>query len=149
MSETTVNLGNINSLNKTQLLQLVQSLHTENTELRKIKEFNERLESIERKLNIQSQYYRRESVEISGINPNIKQEDLEQKVIEICNASKVEIDGQGVTKRDITACHRIGRKGKTICRFVNRKFANGLLYNSRNLKEFEQLKSIYVNNSFC
>ena len=61
----------------------------------------------------------------------------------------MEIDGHGVTKRDITACHRIGRKGKTICRFVNRKFANSLLYNTKNLKEFEQLKSIYVNNSFC
>ena len=92
---------------------------------------------------------KKELVKISGINRNVKQEELEEKVIEICNATKVEIDGHRVSKYDITACHRIGRKGKTICRFVNRKFANGLLYNSKSLKDVAQLKSIYVNNSFC
>ena len=35
--------------------------------------------------------------------------------------------GKRLAKTDITACHRIGFKGKTIVQFVNRKFASGIL----------------------
>ena len=51
---------------------------------------------------------------------------------------------------EIQACHRIGKKGKTICRMVNRKFAEVALYNSKKLKDTKVYEnSIYINNSFC
>ena len=51
---------------------------------------------------------------------------------------------------DISACHRIGKKGKTIVRFVNRKFANEGLYKGSNLKGKKLYSTpVFINNSFC
>ena len=38
--------------------------------------------------------------------------------------------------------------GKTIVRFVNRKFAKEILYHGKELRNNPNFKSIYVNNSF-
>ena len=72
----------------------------------------------EKKSNIQRcQYGRLENVEISGIPPSIKDEDLENTVIAI--ADKI---GVQIKKRDIAACHRLrGERKDTIVRFPNRK----------------------------
>lgn len=57
--------------------------------------------------------------------------------------------GKRLAKTDITACHRIGFKGKTIVWFVNRQFTSDILYNGKKLKNKENFKNIYINNSFC
>ena len=54
-------------------------------------------------------------------------------------------------KHQIQACHRIGKKGITICKFTNRKYAQESLYCGKNLKDVEiygENSRIYINNSF-
>ena len=51
-------------------------------------ETNKKIESLERKLNIRDQYKRTEPVEILGINADIKQNKLGDKVIEIYIAAE-------------------------------------------------------------
>ena len=85
----------------------------------------------EKKSNIQrSQYGRLENVEIAGIPPSIKDEDLESTVIAIADTIGVKIK-----KRDIAACHRLrGQRKDTIVRFPNRKTADSLFGNASQLK---------------
>ena len=52
----------------------------------------------------------------------------------------------------IQACHRIGKKGITICKFVNRKFATEGIYCGKNLKGIKLYgndSQVYINSSFC
>ena len=69
------------------------------------------------------QYGRRNSVEITGIPAEIETKDLEEKVINIFYEAGVKVHGNGLTHMDIQAAHRIGKKGTTIVKFTNRKFA--------------------------
>ena len=78
---------NLLSLNKKQLVDLILSSQDENIKLKRcnyiMNDANKEIESLERRMNISDQYYRRESVEISGINADIDQNKLEDKVSEI------------------------------------------------------------------
>ena len=71
---------NLLQLNKKQLVELIVSLQKENHTLKNYQDYIEttetKLVNIERRLNIQEQYNRRESGEMSGIDPDIKQEGL-------------------------------------------------------------------------
>ena len=111
---------------------------------------NERITVLERSQYLYEQYGRRESVELTGIPNSVQQKDLEDEVIDIFNEAKVTVDDSQLTKKDITACHRIGKRGVTIVRFVNRKFAYQILRNGKNLKDSNLYENrVYVNNSFC
>ena len=70
--------------NKKDLVALVLSLQEENAELRRYSEFvteaAKRIESLERRQNLSEQYNRRESIELSGINLDVKQENLEKTI---------------------------------------------------------------------
>ena len=81
-------------LPKAKLVELLLSLKTEvtslnsrNTELNEIKSYmeatNKRIEALERQQNSTLQYYRRDTIEISGIPESVKQEDLEDEVLRI------------------------------------------------------------------
>lgn len=52
--------------------------------------------------------------------------------------------------RDISACHRLGRKGERprniICRFVSRQTRYALMQNRKNLKNKEGFGRVYVND---
>ena len=87
---------------------------------------NDRLVKLEHEQNKSLQYSRRDSIEISGIPSNIRQKDLEGKVIKIFAEGRLKA-------RDIQACHGVGKKGATIVKFVNRKFAREGLFCGRNL----------------
>ena len=56
-----------------------------------------------------------------------------------------------MTKLDIQAVHRVGKKGNTIAKFVNRKFAYEGLRCGKNLKGKKLYgdQGIYINNSLC
>ena len=98
------------------------------------------------------QYSRRDSIEISGIPQTVQQKDLEGETIKILQAAKVQVHGNHADVMDIQACHRVGKKGATIVKFVNRKFARESLYCGRNLKGnklYGANSQIFINNSFC
>ena len=98
------------------------------------------------------QYSRRTNVELSGIPKNIPQKDLESEVIKVFDAAEVKVHGRSLEEMDIQACHRVGKKGDTIVRFVNQKFASEGLYCGRNLKGkniYGNDSKVYINTSFC
>lgn len=102
------------------------------------------------------QYVRRNNVEIAGI-PDIYDNVLEEKVIEICDSIGIK-----VTKTDIEACHRMFRPDnilgpkKTIVRFVNRRIAEQLIDKRKNITSeivqrigFPSQSKIYINDNLC
>ena len=70
---------------------------------------------MEKALNKQDQYTRRNNLETHGIAVDMKEEQLEQKVIDIFSHLNISI-----SKLDIEDCHRLG-KSNAIVRFLNRK----------------------------
>ena len=146
----------LQSLKKNELIDIIKELKKEKDDLKadlleKRSGMEERLETLERSHFLYLQYGRRESVEIVGIPDTIEQKDLEKEVVKVYNAANIKVHGMPLTQKDISACHRIGRKGKTIVRFVNRKHAIEGLINGRNLKGKTLYGStpIFINNSFC
>ena len=93
--------------------------------------FQSRVEQLEDKIlrmeiakNNHDQYTRRNNIEIQGIPARVKDEHLENKVIDIFRCLKISIDPS-----DIEDCHRLGNSTpkNTIDRFVNRKFGKKVL----------------------
>ena len=118
----------------------------------RLKEVKDNIIELERSHFLYLQYGRRESVEITGIPTNIKQENLEDEVIKVYQEAGVQLFGRQVNSSDISACHRLGAKGEvTIVRFVNRKFAMEGLFKGKKLKGTRLYGGtpIYINNSFC
>ena len=125
---------------------VIKNLQGENQRLRsKIENLEKKVISLEGNGNLLEQYGRRNNLEITGIPDEIKDEDLEEKVIEILN--KIDVN---VSTKDIEACHRIGKSRenskKTIIRFVNRKYAKKALLNKKSLKNINR-SSIGLSNS--
>ena len=63
-------------------------------------------------------------------------------------AAEVNVDGSQLSHSDISACHRIGKKGKAIVRLVNRKYASAILFKGKTLRGKDGLSETYINNSF-
>ena len=148
--------SNLNSLTKKELIELINGLRTENSVLKELQTYmnqsNERLEKLEREQNRHIQYQMRDTIEISGIPTSVKQNDLEGEVLKIFETAGVEVNGYKLDYYHIQACHRIGKKGVTICKFVNRKFANNAIYSGKNLKVKELYgtnSGVYINSSLC
>ena len=93
--------------------------------------FQSRVEQLEDKIlrmeiakNNHDQYTRRNNIEIQGIPARVKDEHLENKVIDIFRCLKISIDPS-----DIEDCHRLGNstpKNTIVC-FVNCKFCKKAL----------------------
>ena len=79
------------------------------------------------------QHGRLEQLIVSGIPATIPHEELEDKCRSILN----QIKDYSVT-RDISACHRVGKKNDTIIRFVNRKDVEDCLINRSKLKDLDR-----------
>ena len=78
--------------------------------------------------------------------------NLEAEVIRIYNEAAVTVHDKQLGNMDIQACHRIGKKVKVICKFVNRKFAIQGLINGKNLKGkslYAASGGVFINISFC
>ena len=113
-------------------------------------ELLKRIESLERQTNSNSQYSRRECLEISGIPKNVSDESLEGKVCEIlCDI------GVGISGDRIEACHRL-KNDRTIVKLANRKDCINTLKNRKNLQKADMTKlgfneddRIYINESLC
>ena len=97
------------------------------------------------------QYMRRDTIEITGIPADIENQNLEEEVVKIYQKAGVEINGKNLDSSDIQACHRTGKKNRTICIFVNRKCAREGLVCGRNLEGtgIYGTSPVYINTSFC
>ena len=147
---------NLASLSKPKLIEMINNLKTENNILKQMhdlmKQTNDRVEKLEREQNRNFQYQRRNTIEITGIPSTVRQADLEKEVVKIYEAAGVTVSGNQLDSSQIQGCHRIGKKGVTICKFVNRKFAYEGIYSGKNLKDaniYGENSRVYINNSFC
>ena len=145
----------LDNFKKADLIDIILALQKEKHEIilqqTKVEAYDERITELERSHQLYMQYGRRESIEITGIPSEFNQDQLEDEVIKIYHEAQVEVHGREINHFDIAACHRIGKRGVTIVRFVNRKFALAGLFNGKNMKGTKLYgdKSIYINNSFC
>ena len=90
-----------------------------------------KLTEVEISRNKLEQYTRRNNIEIQGIPPQIPDEKLEEKVIEVFGAMNI-----AITNNYVEDCHRLGISSKsTIVQFVNRKHCYAILS-----KKFETSK---------
>ena len=99
-------------------------------------DMEKKLRDLDKRLVECEQYSRRENLVISGIPRSVKQEQLEQKVIEILAQI-----GLKLIPDDISACHRLYNPphseypAKVVVRFCNRKIVNFCLLHRDNLQE--------------
>jgi len=126
---------------------LVSSL---NEEKEKVSDLSKKVVSLERSLHSQTQYSRRECLEVVGISKEIENDKLQDKVIEILDKINVKCDNQ-----DIESCHRI-KNDRTIVKLSSRRKVFEIMNNKKNLKllksEEVDLPSgtrIYINESLC
>ena len=112
--------------------KIIDALKEDNAQLRtKVELLEKKLTEAEISHNKLEQHTRRNNVEIQGIPPQIPDEKLEEKVIEVFGAMNI-----AITKNDVEDCHRLGKSSEnTIARFVNRKHCNAILS-----KKFETSK---------
>ena len=126
---TSFDTEKLQSFKKNELIEIIKELNKEKQHLKaqlldNRSDIEGRITELERSHYLYLQYGRRESVEITGIPDTVEQKDLEEEVIKVYDAANVKVHGRSLMPEDISACHRVGMKGKTIVRFVNRKFAN-------------------------
>ena len=151
-----IDVATLDALGQAKVLELLVFLRDENDRLKSVSEvetkrYDERLAAIEKELNLDRQYHRRDTIEISGMPEDIEPEDVEDEVLKVMKAANVKVDGKHVRKIDIQAAH-YKRNKNVIVKFVNRKFAEAAIANGNQLKDkrlFDNDKNIYVNNSFC
>ena len=94
------------------------------------------------------QYSRRNNVEISGIPHEILDNNLEDKVIDICKDTGIKI-----RHMNIEGCHRLpvsrnnaGGTKRVIVKFVNRKHSKDVLWLK---KIISSLSKIFISNLLC
>ena len=104
-----------------------------------------------RLVDMERKWSRRECLELVGIPPSVKDDDLEKVFTK--NFNKV---GINITERDMQAFHRIREEGRTFIKLSNRKDSQAVLKVKRDLNNltmndfgFEEDNKIYVNEILC
>ena len=95
-----LNANLLKEMSKDQLIEMVMGLNSKISQLHEDfrKVTNLRLYHLERKLNMKSQYSRRDSLEITGIPKNIQDEQLEDEVLEIFKEAKATLNRKQIKK---------------------------------------------------
>ena len=138
----------LNKLNKPDLVALVVNLQSKMdsvnsdlvAELRKMREgfdqmksnlsvtkkvnslLSERVQTIEKQCWANSQYSKRDCLEISGIPSSVIDNDLEDVVCKAITKAGVE-----VSEKDVEECHRVGKWGTAIVKFFKSKVSKQVL----------------------
>ena len=104
-----------------------------NSELQQSKKFNSDLLiriiiQLERNAVTNSQYSRRETIELNPVPADITEDVLEEN---ICKA--LSLTGVNVVPNDLHACHRMKRTDRVIVKFKCRKQKNSVMYKRKNL----------------
>ena len=87
-----------------------------------------RIIQLERNAVTNSQYSRRETIEINPVPAEIHEDALEDS---ICKA--LSLTGVNVVPEDLQACHRMKRSDRVIVKFKCRKQKQSLIYKRKNL----------------
>ena len=110
----------------------------------------ERVYQLERNAVSNSQYHRRETLEINPVPSAIQDNVLEETV---CQA--LSLTGINVSPDELHSCHRLNKKDRVIVKFKCRKHRQNVLYNRKNLQskglELTQLKfssKLFVNETW-
>ena len=151
-----MNIASLDALGQVKVFELLVFLRDENDRLKRVSEtetkrYDERFASIEREMNLDRQYHRRNTIEISGMPEDFEPDAVEDEVLKVLKAANVKVDGKLIRKIDMQAAH-YKRNKSIVVKFVNRKFAETAIANSSQLKDkklYENDKKIYINNSFC
>ena len=112
----------------------------------------EQLSRVERSSLRNSQYARRESLELHGVPKSWKDKDLEGKVIALVNDIAPEVN---VKSEDVQAVHRLKNKKNVIIKFISRKKKHGAICRRGELAKDSVKKAhdidgdIYLNESMC
>ena len=118
-----MNEESLSSLQSDQLVKIILALNKENENFKKTaedivaKRYDERLERLEREINKDKQYIRRETIEFSGISQDVGDDAIEDECLKILKAAKVKVGNRFPSTLDIHAAHRKGRKGIVILKF--------------------------------
>ena len=134
------------------LSKLMESNEKLSSQFIVVKEVNTLLEKrvieLEKSQAKAEQYSRRNNVEISGIPHEILDNNLEDKVIDICKDAGIEIGHM-----DIEGCHRLplsrnntGGTKRVIVKFVNKKHSEDML---RLKKIISSRSKVFISNSLC
>ena len=125
---------------------IIKNLQIENERLRnQVSHLNKKVVSLEANHDILEQYGRRNNIEITGIPDSARDNQLENKVIEVFDA--IGVESKSV---DFEDCHRVGKSKnnskKVIARFVNREVVKTALYNRKQLRTIDKT-SIGLHNA--
>ena len=112
--------------------ELIQELTDVNSKLQQCEKFNSHLLTkiiqLERNAVTNSQYSRRETIELNPMPADITEDVLEES---ICKA--LSLTGVNVVPNDLHACHRMKRTDRVIVKFKCRKQKNSVMYKRKNL----------------
>ena len=115
------------------------------SELQECKSYNShlltRIIQLERNAVTNSQYSRRETIELNPVPAEIHEDVLEDS---ICKA--LSLTGVNVVPEDLQACHRMKRSDKVIVKFKCRKQKQSLMYKRKNLGTKSQELTWFFNN---
>ena len=102
------------------------------SELQQCKSYNShlltRIIQLERNAVTNSQYSRRETIELNPVPAEIHEDVLEDS---ICKA--LSLTGVNVVPEDLQACHRMKRSDRVIVKFKCRKQKQSLIYKRKNI----------------
>ena len=138
---------------ESKLVSLTRSNKEKDIKIKNLQKDNETLKcdliDLEINLSDLNQYGRRECIEVTNVPESIKQDALEDYILELLK--KV---GVTINHRDIIAAHRIGpfRRGSNrvvIVKFLHRKDSDKVLKNKRKLKDHPELKRVRIRENLC
>ena len=122
--------------------ELIQELTDVNSKLQQCEKFNSHLLTkiiqLERNAVTNSQYSRRETIELNPMPADITEDVLEES---ICKA--LSLTGVNVVPNDLHACHRMKRSDRVIVKFKCCKQKNSVMYKCKNLgNKSQELKNL-------
>ena len=114
---------------------------------------SDQLVNMERQCWANAQYSRRECMGVAGIPQSVSASDLEKKKISNI-LEKVVMD---VPAKDIDACHRVGKQGRVIVKFLRRKDCQRVLSVKMDIQKITTTDldlsnttiKLYLNESLC
>ena len=136
-----------------QLKECVKELKGELALFKNISELlSDRHVNMERQCWADAQYSRREGVKVAGIPQSVPASDLEKTFSK--NLKKV---GLEVPAKDIDACHRVGKQGRVIVKFLRKKDCQQVLSVKKDIQKISATDldlpsttmKLYLNGSLC
>ena len=77
-----------------------------------------------------TQYHRRETIEINSVPESLEGETLEENVCKALSRT-----GVNITPEQLHSCHHLKKRNRVIVKFKCRKQRQNVLFNQKNLKD--------------